>query len=97
MSLPSPDLIQALHARVRYYRDLGIYDLYRRAQPEIAVADLESVTVTNTEPEPPLPPPKVVSPSLPVIAVETSADPSAALRAIQDELHQIQISLVRPL
>ena len=33
MSL-TPELAQAIHTRIRYYRDLGIHDFYRRAEPE---------------------------------------------------------------
>ena len=89
MSSINPDLTQALQARIRYYRDLGIYDLYRRAetQPE-AISVIESELVINSEPEPIIPSRKTAPPpSLPVISTDIPADPPAALRAIQDELH----------
>ncbi|MBV8437166.1 MAG: uracil-DNA glycosylase [Silvibacterium sp.] len=84
----TPELAQTLQARIRYYRDLGIYDLYRRgeAQPE-AVSVIESELVTNSEPEPTIPSRKAVPlPSLPVISADLAVDRSVALRAIQDEL-----------
>ena len=34
MSRLSPDLEQILNARLRYYRDLGVYDFYRRSEPD---------------------------------------------------------------
>ena len=36
MSRLSPDLEEALQARIRYYRDLGVYDFYRRCEPDAA-------------------------------------------------------------
>jgi len=46
----TPELAQTLHARIRYYRDLGIYDLYRRCEPAPEYAALVSESVTNTGP-----------------------------------------------
>ena len=43
MSRLSPDLEEALQARIRYYRDLGVYDFYRRCEPDapfIATAEV---------------------------------------------------------
>ena len=82
-----PDVTQALQARIRYYRDLGIYDLYRRGGSETIPTELGSVQVTNPEPEMPIPSRKVVPPSSPFVASEESVDRPAALRAIQEELH----------
>ena len=91
MTQLTPELAQALHARIRYYRDLGIYDLYRRSESVSGPAiELESVSVTNIEPEPPIPVRKSTPlPTLPVVSTESSAvtDRPAALRALQDELH----------
>ena len=85
----TPDLTQAIQARIRYYRDLGIYDLYRCDGPtdETVTVELESAEVTIPEPEPPIPSRKPAPSSpLPVISSEAS-DRTAALRAIQEELH----------
>ena len=90
MSSFPPDLTQALQARIRYYRDLGIYNLYRRAEAasERVEAELEVVTVTNPEPEPPIPSRMPTAASrLPIVSGEAPADHAAALRTIQDELH----------
>jgi len=87
----TPELAQAVHARIRYYRDLGIHDFYRRAEPSSESAiELETVSVTNPEPEPPIPARKAApAPSLPVVSTESiaSAGRPAALKLIQDELH----------
>jgi uracil-DNA glycosylase family 4 len=89
-SLPQ-DLAQALNARIRYYHDLGIHDFYRRAEPGAALvaAELESVEVKVTEPEPPIPSRKTTPALFPIVSTESIpfADRPAALRAIQEELH----------
>jgi len=47
----TPELAQTLQARIRYYRDLGVYDFYRRAEPASgSTIELEAVAVTNSEP-----------------------------------------------
>ncbi len=84
----SSDLAHAIQARIRYYRDLGVYNFYRRAEaaPELPAPELESVAITIPEPEPLIPSPKLASaPALPVLSSDVS-DHAAALRAIQDEL-----------
>jgi DNA polymerase len=91
MSLTA-ELAQAIDARIRYYRDLGVYDLYRRCEPPApsVIAKIETVTVTIPEPEPPIPARKPApSRSLPIVSTEivASTDPAAALKLIQDELH----------
>jgi uracil-DNA glycosylase len=92
MTRLTPELEQAIQARIRYYRDLGIYDLYRRGDPEreIAVSELESESVTNPEPEAPIParkptPPLPLTPSVPVQIVPTG-ERAAALQAIRDDI-----------
>jgi uracil-DNA glycosylase len=89
MTQLTPDLTQAIQARIRYYRDLGIYDLYRRAEPaaELVAVESESAEVTIPEPEPPIPSRKA-NPSLFSATTETipGGDRSAALKIIQDEL-----------
>jgi DNA polymerase len=54
MAQLSPELEQALHARLRYYRDLGVYDFYRRGQPAPDAL------------QPPAPDPAIESPGSPV-------------------------------
>lgn len=49
MSAIFPELEKAVRARLRYYRDLGVYDLYRRGD-----ADPAAITA-NAEPEPLIP------------------------------------------
>jgi len=74
----------ALAARVQYYRELGIYDFYRRdAAPEVA-------RERASQPEPGIPAPGVISEELfdqpesrPGSKVE---DPHQALRAIREDL-----------
>ncbi len=86
----SSDQQTALEARLRYYRDLGIYDLYRRGEPkaqseeEIAVA-----TITNSDLEPAIPANKPSSESLfsvvssPVIP---AAERAAALQDVRNDI-----------
>ena len=81
MTQLTPELAQALQARIRYYRDLGVYDLYRRGESTTeSAAELESVSVTDIELEPPIPARKPTPPVL------VSADPAAALQAIRDDI-----------
>ena len=48
MSRLSPDLEQILNARLRYYRDLGVYDFYRRSEPDAyASSPAEQVDAGN--------------------------------------------------
>jgi len=79
-----------LEARLRYYRDLGIYDLYRRAEPDAPpIGEIATATVTNPEPEPLIPAQKPSSESLfsatssPVIP---AAERAAALQAVRDDI-----------
>ena len=56
-----PALLEAIAARVRYFRDLGVFDLYRRGQPldigqanaapeaELALSSMVTTTVTIDE------------------------------------------------
>jgi uracil-DNA glycosylase len=51
-----PQLQGAVAARIRYFRDLGVFDFYRRGEPMPAVessAVLQTVTATATESLPP--------------------------------------------
>jgi DNA polymerase len=83
-----PELEQALQARIRYYRDLGIDDFYRRCEPiqEVEALGLESGQVTKSDPEPPpIPARKATPPLLPASSAEEipAPDRAAALQAIR--------------
>ncbi len=87
------DLQQAIEARLRYFRDLGVYSLYRRGEPDV---ELEQAPVTalnteasHTELESPIPTRKITSASLfadESAAVIPAADRPAALQAIQEDI-----------
>ena len=93
----NPDLRRALAARVRYYNELGIYDLYRReAQgPESSTSPVEaSTTVLETE-TPNEMPRKTATAAVPesnIFEVLTPkpelsvSDPAAALKLIREDL-----------
>jgi uracil-DNA glycosylase len=89
MTVLNPELQSALEARLRYYRDLGVYSFYRRYQPDTQPSEIATATVTESEPEPPIPPRKQTSllldPSqvLPVLPAEQR---SAALRAVRADI-----------
>lgn len=66
MAQLDPELAEAVRARLRYYRDLGVYDFYRNGEaaslqlpeaPLVAESEKETVTVTkiaaSAEPAPP--------------------------------------------
>lgn len=55
MSGLSSELESALRSRLRYYRDLGVYDLYRRCGPDPQSPENATPSVTNSEPETPIP------------------------------------------
>jgi DNA polymerase len=92
MSALTLELEAALEARLRYYRDLGIYSLYRRCEPD---PQLEVTLASNTftdvkaEPESAIPPRKSTSESL--FAAKSSpivsrAERPVALEAIRADI-----------
>lgn len=87
MTALSPELESALRDRLRYYRDLGVHNLYRRCEPDAQLA-IETSSVTNSESEPDIPRktatglPELVTAS-PVVPPEQHA---AALEAIRAEI-----------
>jgi uracil-DNA glycosylase len=90
MTQLTPELDQAIQARIRYYRDLGIYDFYRRGEPTSeSIPELESVSVTNLAPEPPIPARKPTPPPL-ISAASVESIPAAGraaeLQAIREEI-----------
>lgn len=90
MTQLTSELEQAIQARIRYYRDLGIHDFYRRCEPASESAlELESGQVTNIEPEPPIPARKPMPPPLfPAASTDVipAAERVAALQAIRDDI-----------
>jgi DNA polymerase len=78
----TPDQRRALAARVNYYRDLGIYDFYRRAtdvaRPPSAgdndPTDHDAVIIAASS---------TIAPNLPE---KVATDPAAALRIIREDL-----------
>jgi uracil-DNA glycosylase len=78
----------ALEARLRYYRELGIHDFYRRCKPSLQ-PEIATTTVTEFEPEPTISPRKTSSASLFSEGSPTAvpaADRPAALEAIRADI-----------
>ncbi len=93
------ELEEALRSRLRYYRDLGIHDFYRRGEPNpefVAPAqspqvEIETVTVTETtqslaEPEPAIPARKTAPAPAIFTQIIPAAERAAALTAIQADI-----------
>ncbi len=74
MSRLSPELEEILQARLRYYRDLGVYDFYRREDPDPSA--LESA-VDADAPAPPV----LSSPSSSILSSDPSSDPEPVIPA----------------
>src|SRR5579883_230430 len=73
-----PETKQALAARLRYYRDMGIYDFYRRAG-SMEESQISSQPATAQELK--------AEATVTVLKSETmDLDPAAALRAIREDL-----------
>lgn len=77
MTVLHPELGAALQARLRYYRDLGVYDLYRRGEPDALAVENITVTVADTESEPDIPRRKNTA-ALPLLLEKELAEPVAA-------------------
>jgi uracil-DNA glycosylase len=83
----SPEVEEVVQARLRYYRDLGVYDFYRRCEPDPAA--IEALGTSN-----PIPDPELVIPArkpvLPPAALHSDILPAAkrpaALEAIRLEI-----------
>jgi DNA polymerase len=85
MPLLNPEQGAALEARLRYYRDLGVYNFYRRGEPNPQQLELAAAS-TEPKPEPATPPRKTVpglSSSSPILPTEQR---SAALEAIRADI-----------
>lgn len=89
MTALNPELQAAVEARLRYYRDLGIYSLYRRCEPDPLALEIATASPAEPVPEPNIPPRKAPSslldssPVLPVIPVEQR---EAALNTIRADI-----------
>jgi uracil-DNA glycosylase family 4 len=71
----TPNQRRALAARVNYYRDLGIYDLYRRESDVALAADVARA-----------PSPAEAVEHAPLRVQDVPLDPAAALRIIREDL-----------
>jgi uracil-DNA glycosylase family 4 len=49
MSRLSPELEEIVQARLRYYRDLGVYDFYRRGEPDAEALQWPAETLTPAD------------------------------------------------
>jgi uracil-DNA glycosylase len=88
MTVLNPELQSALEARLRYYRDLGVYSFYRRCQPDTQQSEIAAGTLTEPEPEPSIPPRKQASlpdPSL-VLPMIPAEQRSTALQAVRADI-----------
>ena len=89
-----PEQQQALAARVNYFRDLGIFDFYRRGDAVISSEDVpqvpENVSSQVTNPDESVPRKQSIAPVDDLLSVEPSnvapAERPAALRAIQQDI-----------
>lgn len=100
MASLSPEVQQALAARVRFYRDLGLTEFYRRAVPEGAAYQVdveepapaaaasirEDVSATATREDEAIPPRKPIATPPAAAVTAPPADRAAALRVIQEEI-----------
>jgi uracil-DNA glycosylase len=100
----SPEMRQALAERVRYYREMGIYDFYRRSEartelaseqvsapPELIVADSILTTSILTEPRDLMPRKSAVA--APVAVEDNLLAPSAtyAEQSVSDPIQALKI------
>lgn len=99
MASLSPEVQQALAARVRFYRELGLTEFYRRAAgtalltetpkaEEAAASEVDSIAA-STEGTP-APSPDAAAPypeeQLEPVAAPAAGDPATALRVIREEI-----------
>jgi uracil-DNA glycosylase len=90
----SPELEQVLQARIRYYRDLGVYDFYRRgeaapaieASPETATIEIAAAALTQAEPEQTIPVSKPIPPPPVSLQVVPADERASALQAIRNDI-----------
>ncbi len=94
----NPEVAALVEARLRYYRDLGSYDLYRRGLPPAALEDSEPAATAQSEVTKTLPPtPHVtttateseipdLSPRASRSAVSAALSPAQALQLLREEI-----------
>jgi DNA polymerase len=98
MTALSPQLEAAIEERLRYYRDLGVYSLYRRGEPQPEIA---SESLTESTPESTIPPRKTApappspSPAFAILAPEQRVAELAAIRADIGECTRCQLATGR--
>jgi uracil-DNA glycosylase len=87
-----PAMKKALAARLNYYREMGIYDFYRRPVEEVVEPALQAVISPEIQepiPENNSPMPKATKPSsslLPVPVLLSTQDKVTALKAIREDI-----------
>jgi DNA polymerase len=94
MARLNPELEQAIGARVRYYRDLGVFDFYRRGNAvvdsEAAAQTPESLSLSVTHQDETMPKKQSSVPATDLYPVQQSVTPpaerEAALRLIQQDI-----------
>src|SRR5277367_6478071 len=94
MARLNPELEQAIAARVRYYRDLGVFDFYRRGDAavdsEAAAQTPESLSLSVTQPDETMPKKQSSVPATDLYPVQQSVTPpterDAALCLIQQDI-----------
>jgi DNA polymerase len=88
--LPSldPAIRDALEARLRFYRELGLTDFYRRVvdPSQTIIAASETDTLTALQERTPIPPRKPMQGPPPVAQEVAPADRASALQVIRDDL-----------
>ncbi|MGB6871410.1 MAG: uracil-DNA glycosylase family protein [Acidobacteriaceae bacterium] len=89
----APATEEALRARISYFRDLGIFDFYRRESApahESPAPTEDHEAAVAAQPDPENPPSMPRTPALPVLAEPGASvapkDRAAALRAIQQDI-----------
>lgn len=86
MNALSPELDAALRDRLRYYRDLGVFDLYRRCAADAQISEA-SAQPPNTDPEP-----HILSLKSPPLA---SSSASSALPILPPDQHISALEAIR--
>ena len=92
MASLTPDQQQALAARVRYYRDLGVFDFYRRGEAiaEASGSEPQNVSLPVTDSEDETMPRKSAVPATEIFPISATVVPPAeredALRAIRSDI-----------
>ena len=86
MTALNPEIQAAIEERLRYYRDLGVYNFYRRCEPDSQL-EAATPTLTESEPEPAISPRKTsstvagISSDLPILSLDQRVAALAAIRA----------------